>query len=192
MLWSSYASKMSIMMSNIIIVNDNNMLIGSHPCVTKNKSINHGENRKKRFYFLDLTVADDIATQFADDSWGSMSVWALVSSKGLELGKASEIMQFPFSLSMVNSTIVKYRFIGLVRVWFISHAKKLQTITDIICIRSPLNIRISVTYSGMFSVLITLYFPRYRKNENKNLPGLADVIGLFCREFLKKKSYFKL
>lgn len=129
MLWSSYASKTSIMMSNIIIVNDNNMFIGSHPCVTKNKSIKHGENRMKRFYFLDLTVADDIATQFADGSWGSMSVWALVSSKGLELGKASKIIQYPFWLWMVNSTIVKYRFIGLVRVWFISHAKNKPSLT---------------------------------------------------------------
>lgn len=42
-------------------------------------------------YFLDLTVADNVVTQFADGSRGSMFVWAL--NTVLKLRKTSESLK---------------------------------------------------------------------------------------------------
>lgn len=50
-------------------------------------------------YFLDLTVADNVVTQFADGSWGSMFVWALNSVKAeKDVGKFEVVL-------LINLTI---------------------------------------------------------------------------------------
>lgn len=59
-------------MSNITI-NDYNMFIGSQP--SNQEQVNKTwAKQNEMLYFLDLTVADNVVTQFADGSWGSMFV----------------------------------------------------------------------------------------------------------------------